>query len=177
MKVAIMQPYFLPYQGYWQLFSEADVFVLFDVVKFQKRSWMSRNRVLHSDPSKEFNYIKMPCIADSQTMISDVSVSLGADWLGHIEGVLSVYKRMKAPNYERVYALFEKWANSNRSGFTDVIQLIVEDLLPVIGVGCDVLQASSLGLDFSDIRGPGDWALQITKALGGDEYVNPCGGV
>ena len=80
MKLAIMQPYFLPYIGYWQLFAAADTFVIFDVVKFHKRSWMNRNRILHSDPSKNFSYISLPIESSyPDFLISDAKVA-GQHW-------------------------------------------------------------------------------------------------
>ena len=46
MKVAIMQPYFLPYIGYYQLINAVDIFVYYDDVNFIKQSWINRNRIL-----------------------------------------------------------------------------------------------------------------------------------
>ena len=46
MKVAIMQPYFLPYLGYFQLINAVDVFVIYDNIKFTKKGWINRNRIL-----------------------------------------------------------------------------------------------------------------------------------
>lgn len=44
-KLAIMQPYFLPYLGYFQLVAKADVFVAYDDVNFINRGWINRNRI------------------------------------------------------------------------------------------------------------------------------------
>lgn len=38
-----MQPYFLPYIGYFQLISKVDEFVFFDDVDFNRRGWIQRN--------------------------------------------------------------------------------------------------------------------------------------
>ena len=46
MKVAIMQPYFLPYIGYFQLINAVDVFVFYDDVNFIKGGWINRNNLL-----------------------------------------------------------------------------------------------------------------------------------
>ncbi len=46
MKLAIMQPYFLPYIGYFQLMAAVDVFVLYDNIKYTKKGWINRNRIL-----------------------------------------------------------------------------------------------------------------------------------
>ena len=46
MKIAIMQPYFFPYLGYWQLISAVDRFIVFDDVNYIKKGWINRNRIL-----------------------------------------------------------------------------------------------------------------------------------
>jgi len=45
MKAAIMQPYFLPYIGYFQLMAEVDVLVVYDNIKYTKKGWINRNRI------------------------------------------------------------------------------------------------------------------------------------
>jgi len=46
MRVGIMQPYFLPYIGYFQLINLCDKFVIYDDIQFTKRGWINRNRIL-----------------------------------------------------------------------------------------------------------------------------------
>ena len=46
MKLAIMQPYFLPYIGYFQLIRSAEVLVLYDNIEYTKKGWINRNRIL-----------------------------------------------------------------------------------------------------------------------------------
>ena len=41
-----MQPYFLPYIGYFQLIDAVDLFIVYDDVKYTKRGWINRNRML-----------------------------------------------------------------------------------------------------------------------------------
>lgn len=45
-QVAVIQPYFFPYFGYWQLMAAADVFVVYDDVQYVRQSWMNRNRIV-----------------------------------------------------------------------------------------------------------------------------------
>ncbi len=54
-KIAIMQPYFLPYMGYWQLIHDVDEFVIYDTIKYTKKGWINRNRYLHNDTDKLFS--------------------------------------------------------------------------------------------------------------------------
>ena len=41
-----MQPYFFPYIGYFQLIAAVDVFVVYDNIKYTKKGWINRNRML-----------------------------------------------------------------------------------------------------------------------------------
>ena len=49
MQISIMQPYFLPYIGYWQLIASSDVFVILDDVNYITRGWINRNKFLIHD--------------------------------------------------------------------------------------------------------------------------------
>ena len=48
MRLAIMQPYFLPYIGYYQLIAAADIFIVYDNIKYTKKGWINRNRILQN---------------------------------------------------------------------------------------------------------------------------------
>src|ERR1700680_880113 len=46
MRTAIMQPYFFPYIGYFQLIDSVDLFIVYDNIKYTKKGWINRNRIL-----------------------------------------------------------------------------------------------------------------------------------
>jgi hypothetical protein len=52
-KVAIMQPYFFPYIGYFQLISNVDNFIVYDEIQFSKQSWVTRNYIMDSNGSRK----------------------------------------------------------------------------------------------------------------------------
>ena len=62
MKVAIMQPYFFPYIGYFQLMNSVDKFIIYDNIEFVKKGWINRNRILMN--GKDI-YITLPLKKDS----------------------------------------------------------------------------------------------------------------
>ena len=73
MKLAIMQPYFMPYIGYFQLINLVDKFVFYDDVTFIKQGWINRNQILINDQAKLFS---VPLSnASSHTLIKDVLIS------------------------------------------------------------------------------------------------------
>src|SRR5215468_348427 len=56
--IAIMQPYFLPYAGYFRLIAQADLFVVYDCVQFPRRGWLHRNKLL--DANGEEQWLTLP---------------------------------------------------------------------------------------------------------------------
>lgn len=176
MRLAIMQPYFLPYIGYWQLFSYADAFILFDVVPFKKRSWMCRNRILHPDASKEFSYINLPVTVMESKRIPDVRVELDNKWCKSLFGSLSLYQRMRAPHYNTTIEYVRDMCALPDRNFNAFIKAHIEAMLMFINIDCPIHLASELDIDFSGVNAPGEWALTICQALEAKSYVNPVGG-
>ena len=69
--VAVMQPYFFPYAGYFRLFAGCDVFALFDCVQFPRRGWVRRNR-LH-DANGNLSWLTLPLSKSArETKICDL---------------------------------------------------------------------------------------------------------
>jgi WbqC-like protein family len=64
--VAVMQPYFFPYLGYFQLLAHVDVFVVYDDTQYVKRSWINRNRILENGVAA---YLTLPVIAGSHRQL------------------------------------------------------------------------------------------------------------
>jgi hypothetical protein len=54
MSIAIMQPYFAPYLGYFQLINEVDTFIFYDDVNFIKGGWINRNYITINDKLSRF---------------------------------------------------------------------------------------------------------------------------
>ena len=52
--LAVMQPYFLPYLGYFSLIDSVDHYMFFDDVQYIRKSWLSRNRLLNIDKKQDF---------------------------------------------------------------------------------------------------------------------------
>ena len=65
MKLAIMQPYFLPYIGYFQLIAAVDQFIVYDNIKYTKKGWINRNRLLQNGTDTVFS---IPLSKDSDAL-------------------------------------------------------------------------------------------------------------
>jgi hypothetical protein len=106
MKVAIMQPYFFPYLGYFSLIKHTDLFILFDTPQFIRHGWIERNRILK--PDGEPLYIKASLKKHSRdTNINDIIINNSIDWKSKIIAQLVPYKKV-APNYWTVLKLLNE---------------------------------------------------------------------
>jgi len=104
MKLAVMQPYFFPYLGYFQLFHAVDLFVIYDDVNFIKGGWINRNFILMNGRSQR---ITVPLAeASSFKIIADTKLLADRLWR---EKLLKTLRQAysKAPHFDRVYALAE----------------------------------------------------------------------
>ena len=78
MKIGIMQPYFFPYIGYWQLINAVDKYVIYDDVNYIKGGWINRNRILINDKPSFIN-LKMNGSSPNK-LIKEIHVSNDNRW-------------------------------------------------------------------------------------------------
>lgn len=107
MKLAIMQPYFLPYIGYFQLIASVDKFVVYDDVSFIKGGWINRNNVKVQGESK---LITVPLRnGNSGVPICEVLIAGKKEFWSKklLRTIAESYAR--APYFDQVYPMFEKW--------------------------------------------------------------------
>ena len=174
-KVAIMQPYFFPYAGYFSLIKHVDSFILFDPVQFIRHGWIERNRVLKQNEG--WIYVKAPLIKNShETLIKDARVDNSQPWQQKLLAQLTPYKRLSR-RYDEVYSLVE---TSLRPEYPTIVELDRAVLLAVcdyLGIDTPISVWSEMNLEIEPPRAPDEWALNTCKALEGvDEYWNPPGG-
>ena len=100
-KIAIMQPYFFPYIGYFQLINAVDKFVFYDDVNYINKGWINRNNIIVNGHAK---FINIPLKKASQNkLIKDVFVVNSKDLLKILKTIEYSYK--KAPFFKEVFNL------------------------------------------------------------------------
>ena len=107
MKLSIMQPYFLPYLGYWQLIASSDTFVIYDDVNFIKGGWINRNRYLYQGQPKYFNITMSG--ASPNKKINEVGLMKDPRY-NPGKKLLSTFQMayQKAPMYRQILPLLEE---------------------------------------------------------------------
>src|SRR5688572_17972704 len=105
MKVAIMQPYFAPYIGYFQLIHSVDKFIIYDDVNFIKKGWINRNNILAGGKAQLFT---IPLVAASQNkLINELEISGEGNWRHKLKSSIE-HSYRKAPQFQHVFPLIEK---------------------------------------------------------------------
>ena len=174
MKLAIMQPYFLPYVGYFQLIANTDQFIFFDIVQYNKKSWMNRNRVLHANKPDDFQYISVPVIKHNKgSLIKDIKINNDEKWQNKILSQLIVYKKLKAPFYSEIHQVVEEIFSKQYNALMDLSIGSTRTICDYLGIKLNYEIASKMNFDLSNISQPGDWALEISKKKKASEYINP----
>jgi hypothetical protein len=177
VKLAIMQPYFFPYVGYFQLIANTDQFIFFDIVQYNKKSWMNRNRVLHANKLGDFQYISVPVIKHNKgSLIKDININNDGKWKNKILSQLIVYKKLKAPFYSKIHQVVEEIFSKQCNTLLDLSIESTRTICDYLGIKLNYEIASKMNFDLSNISQPGDWALEISKKKKASEYINPHGG-
>ncbi len=176
MKIAIMQPYFFPYLGYFSLIKHTDRFILFDSVQFIRHGWIERNRILKQNEG--WLYIQVPLVKSGrETLIKDIKIKDSEDWKNKIISQLQTYKKI-APNYYVIMKLVNELFSENFSDIVSLNKKAFELVCAYLGISRQFEVFSKMNLEIEPVSSPDEWALNICKALGNvSEYWNSTGGL
>jgi hypothetical protein len=170
MKVAIMQPYFFPYIGYFQLIESVDLFILYDNIKYTKKGWINRNRFLRNGADSVFS---VPLRKDSDFLdVKDRAVADDFDRGKLVNQLREAYWR--APHFDQAFTVVEKSVMSPRENLFEYIHDSVVEVCRYLGISARIVPSSSLAIDPAQ-KGK-DRVLALCKAVGASGYVNAIGG-
>lgn len=168
--VAVMQPYFFPYAGYFRLMAVADHFVVFDCVQFPRRGWVHRCRVPSPAGAEEWLTLPLaPCPRD--TRILDLRFSSEAATT--LAARLQRFPWLWSGRGGAAHVLREHLAGP----LGDATDFLIDGLTLVsraLGFTPEVTRSSSLGLD-PELRGE-QRVIAAARAVGATRYVNAPGG-
>lgn len=171
MKIGIMQPYFFPYIGYWQLMNAVDKYVIYDDVNFIKGGWINRNRILINGEAKYFN-VQMQG-ASSNKHINEVMVNNNESFINKNLRILeSCYK--KAPYYNDVYPLLKKILQCGEENLAVFIKYSFDEICNYLGIDTELIMSSDL--EKNNSLKAQNKVIHICKKLDATEYYNAIGG-
>ena len=165
-----MQPYFLPYIGYFQLIAAVDLFVIYDNIKYTKKGWINRNRMLLNGSDVTFS---LPLKKDSDSL-HVVQRELAADFDSDklLNKFYGAYAR--APYFSQTYPLLEKIVSCEDNNLFRYIYHSLINICAHLGIGTEIRISSEIDIDLG-LKGR-DKVIALCQRLGGDTYINAIGG-
>lgn len=171
MKLGIMQPYFFPYIGYWQLLNAVDTYVIYDDVNFIKGGWINRNRILANGKPQNINVILDK--PSSNKKINETKIKNDHHCYGKILKTLELsYHR--APQYEEVIQFLEPVLTFQTDNLADYLSNSIRAVCSYLEISTRILLSSEIEKD-NELKAQ-DKVLDICTRLGATEYYNAIGG-
>lgn len=168
MKLGIMQPYFLPYIGYWQLINAVDKYVIYDDVNFINKSWINRNNILLNGDKHQINLLLTE--ASQNKLINQVAIQDNQTKL--IRTIELNYK--KAPMFLQVFPLFLHIMEYPDKNLAKFIGNSIVEIARYLSIETEFIYSSTLDKD-NTLRAQ-DKILNICKLLNANKYINAIGG-
>lgn len=169
MRVAIMQPYFFPYIGYWQLIHAVDTFVVYDDVNFIKGGWINRNYILGQSSNKLL--LTLQLIGASPNLLIN-QIKVGNNKKKLIESIRHSYSR--SPQFKYVFPLIEHLINYQEDNLANYLTYLIKNIINFFEFKTTVLVSSQFHKD-NFLRGQ-DKVIEICKVVGANIYINSPGG-
>lgn len=171
MKVGIMQPYFFPYIGYWQLINAVDKYVIYDDVNYIKGGWINRNNILIQGDSK---FVNLQIVkASPNKLINETKVLCN---FKHNEKLLKTIKESysKAPFFKETFSLVSSIINQNEDNLAKYLTFLIKNICGYLDVNTEILISSDI-TKRNDLKGQ-DNVIEICKNLHASKYINAIGG-
>jgi hypothetical protein len=168
--LAVMQPYFLPYIGYFQLIRAVDVFILYDNIKYTKKGWINRNRMLQNGKDVIFS---VPLKNDSDAL--DICErELAADFKR--DKLLNQFKEAyrRSPYFEQTYPLLETIVRFEDANLFRFLYNSIVKSCQHLGITTEIRVSSAIAIDH-DLKNQNK-VLALCEAVGASIYVNAIGG-
>lgn len=168
MKLGIMQPYFLPYIGYFQLIKAVDKYVIYDDVNYIKKGWINRNNILCNGQAHLFSISLRG--ASQNKLINEIEIS---DDFSKFRKMIELSYR-KAPYFEEVFKLLNSiidYPNKNLSLF---LANSIKEICKYLSIDTEIIFSSEIEKN-NDLKGQ-EKILEICKILQAKTYINAIGG-
>lgn len=168
MTLAIMQPYFFSYIGYWQLINAADTFVIYDDVSFIKQGYINRNAILLKENKQQFTLELSK--ASSFKLINQIELGNNKNKL------LTTIKQnySKAPYFNTVIVIIEDILTNNEKNLAKFIGYSLKKISDYLEIRTTFIYSSDIKKD-NTLKAQNK-IIDICKKLNAEKYINSIGG-
>ena len=169
MKIAIMQPYLLPYIGYWQLINTVDRFIIFDDVNYINKGYINRNKILVEGKPYQFT---LELVGASQNKLIN-EIQIGKNSKKILKTIELNYKR--ADNFKNVFPLIQNIFNQEENNLAKFIGYSLKKITDYLETDVSFTYSSEIAKN-NDLKNQ-DKIINICEKLNAKEYVNLMGGL
>ena len=169
--IAIMQPYFFPYIGYWQLINAADMFVVGDSVHYIKRGWINRNRILGEGGQPQYLGFEI-CHASCNRLISETKRLVSRKHAEYLCRVLKFYYG-RAPHYSEAMEIIKPILLDEEPDLTCYLVKQLKTVAEYLGIETEFRLLSEVSERW-EFRSP-EIIRRTCEHFGISNYINPSG--
>lgn len=171
MNIGIMQPYFFPYIGYFQLMKSVDVFIVYDNIKYTKKGWINRNRMLQNGKDVMFS---LPLKSGSDYLdVRERELSANFNRNKLLNQFKGAY--LRAPFIAQTIPLIEKIVRHEETNLFRFLHYSIAKTCEHLGITTKIRVSSDIAIDHN-LKNQ-DKVLALCKAVGANTYVNAIGGM
>ena len=171
MKIGIMQPYFFPYVGYWQLINAVDKYVICDDVNYIKGGWINRNNILINDKAKLITVQIHK--ASRNKLINEIEI-LDDTVSGNKLPRTIEYSYKRAPFFKDVFPLIEDVLNQKEKNLAKFLEFSIKQVCRYLSIDTQITVSSHIKKN-NKLRAH-KRIIEICKILDASEYINAIGG-
>jgi hypothetical protein len=172
MTLAIMQPYFFPYIGYFQLINAVDKFVVYDDVNFINKGWINRNNILVGGKA---NLFTVPLKGASQNLLIHEIELENIDGFSKkfLKTIEQSYK--KAPFFNEGFEIVERVFNSFSGNISELATKSLTETCQYLGLDTEIVPSSVIYQN-QNLKAQ-ERILDICLQEKAAHYINPIGGL
>lgn len=170
-KLAIMQPYFFPYIGYFQLIAAVDLFIVYDNIKYTKKGWINRNRMLQNGKDVMFSLPLKSCSDYSHVFERELASDFDPEKL--IKQFNAAYRH--TPYFSETIPLIEQILRYKDTNLFRFLHNSIIKTCAHLGIKTEIRVSSGIAIDHN-LKSQ-DKVLALCEAAGATTYVNAIGGI
>jgi hypothetical protein len=166
MRVAILQPGYLPWLGFFEQMARADVFVLYDDVQFDKHGWRNRNRI-RTPAGSQWLTVPVRTAGCSGDRIMDMRIDAPRPWAAkHRNALRANYAR--APHFEWCFSQLEPILDQKADRLVELCLQLQEALAACLRIHATVVRSSTLNIS----GGQTERLVRICRHFDATEYYS-----
>lgn len=168
MTIGIMQPYFMPYIGYFQLMKAVDKYIIYDDVNYIKGGWVSRNYLLINGEKKIFTITLKE--ASPNKLFNEIEIK--DDFKKLMKTLQLNYS--KSVNFKEAMVLMERIISFPNKQLSQFIANSFQEILNYLSIDTELILSSNIYKN-NTLKGQ-EKVLNICNILGANTYYNAVGG-